>query len=150
MGELSLYAALTFFCSLFGSSALTNSGGVVSDMFNAQERALALSLFAVAPFLGTLSPGSTSCNYLSPLADELLPSQDLYLFVLASIVPSFAWADLFPLRRARCWEALSASIPHGKPCSGSRERLAPLWDCWAASFPRRVSSLCDELSASVR
>jgi MFS family permease len=32
--------------------ALTNSGGTVSDLFTAKERSLALSLFALAPFLG--------------------------------------------------------------------------------------------------
>lgn len=37
---------------LFGSSPLTNAGGVIADMFNADERGLATSLFAAAPFLG--------------------------------------------------------------------------------------------------
>jgi multidrug resistance protein len=37
---------------LFGSSPLTNAGGVIADMFDADERGLATSLFASAPFLG--------------------------------------------------------------------------------------------------
>jgi multidrug resistance protein len=37
---------------LFGSSPLTNAGGVIADMFEADERGLATSLFASAPFLG--------------------------------------------------------------------------------------------------
>ncbi|KAL8286137.1 hypothetical protein RQP46_004625 [Phenoliferia psychrophenolica] len=36
----------------FGSSPLTNAGGTISDMFSAGERALAISLFALAPFAG--------------------------------------------------------------------------------------------------
>lgn len=36
----------------FGSSPLTNAGGVIADMFPATQRGLATSLFAVAPFLG--------------------------------------------------------------------------------------------------
>jgi multidrug resistance protein len=43
---------LRFFAGSFGSSPLTNAGGVISDMFNAEQRGLATSLFAVAPFMG--------------------------------------------------------------------------------------------------
>ena len=43
---------LRFFAGAFGSSPLTNAGGVIADMFNADERGLAMSLFAAAPFLG--------------------------------------------------------------------------------------------------
>jgi MFS family permease len=41
----------------FGSSPLTNAGGVIADIFTADQRGLATSLFAGAPFLGpTLGP----------------------------------------------------------------------------------------------
>ena len=43
---------LRFFASAFGSSSLTVAGGVITDMFNVSERGLALSIFAMAPFLG--------------------------------------------------------------------------------------------------
>ncbi|OIW33742.1 MFS general substrate transporter [Coniochaeta ligniaria NRRL 30616] len=43
---------LRFFGGSFGSSPLTNSGGVIADMFHANERGLAAAVFAVAPFLG--------------------------------------------------------------------------------------------------
>jgi MFS family permease len=46
---------LRFFAGAFGSSPLTNAGGVIADMFPAKERAIAMSIFAAAPFLGTLS-----------------------------------------------------------------------------------------------
>ncbi|KAJ5679949.1 Major facilitator superfamily multidrug transporter mdrA [Penicillium macrosclerotiorum] len=41
-----------FLSGSFGSSPFTNSGGVIADMFAARERGLALSAFALAPFLG--------------------------------------------------------------------------------------------------
>jgi len=43
---------LRFFAGAFGSSPLTNAGGVIADMFPAEERGTAMSLFAAAPFLG--------------------------------------------------------------------------------------------------
>ncbi|KAI9749692.1 MAG: hypothetical protein M4579_006782 [Chaenotheca gracillima] len=48
---------LRFFAGAFGSSPLTNAGGVIADMFNASQRGLAMSVFAAAPFLGpTIGP----------------------------------------------------------------------------------------------
>jgi MFS family permease len=43
---------MRFLAGAFGSSPLTNAGGVIADMFEASDRGLALSLFASAPFLG--------------------------------------------------------------------------------------------------
>ncbi|KAJ5335744.1 uncharacterized protein N7506_005680 [Penicillium brevicompactum] len=43
---------LRFFAGSFGSSPLTNAGGVIADMFPAKKRGVAMSLFAGAPFLG--------------------------------------------------------------------------------------------------
>lgn len=43
---------LRFFAGSFGSSPLTNSGGVIADIFSANERGMASGVFATAPFLG--------------------------------------------------------------------------------------------------
>jgi multidrug resistance protein len=43
---------LRFFAGAFGSSPLTNSGGVIADMFNQEQRGRATAFFAAAPFLG--------------------------------------------------------------------------------------------------
>ncbi|KAG5951472.1 hypothetical protein E4U53_003022 [Claviceps sorghi] len=43
---------LRFFAGAFGSSPLTNAGGTIADMFEANQRGLATALFALAPFLG--------------------------------------------------------------------------------------------------
>ena len=46
---------LRFFAGAFGSSPLTNAGGVVSDMFTSRQRGLALCLFASTPYAGMIS-----------------------------------------------------------------------------------------------
>lgn len=43
---------LRFFASAFGSSSMTNTGGVIADMFSKAERGMATGLFVTAPFLG--------------------------------------------------------------------------------------------------
>ncbi|KAG6000347.1 hypothetical protein E4U21_005556 [Claviceps maximensis] len=43
---------LRFFAGAFGSSPLTNAGGTIADMFEADQRGLATAIFAMAPFLG--------------------------------------------------------------------------------------------------
>jgi len=43
---------LRFFAGSFGSSPLTNAGGVIADMFPARQRGIATAIFAAAPFLG--------------------------------------------------------------------------------------------------
>ncbi|KAF2276256.1 MFS multidrug transporter-like protein [Westerdykella ornata] len=43
---------LRFFAGAFGSSPLTNAGGVVADMFTAKERGVAMAIFSMAPFMG--------------------------------------------------------------------------------------------------
>ncbi|GJP94089.1 multiple drug resistance protein [Aspergillus niger] len=48
---------LRFFAGSFGSSPLTNAGGLIADVFPAEQRGLAMSVFAGSPFLGpTLGP----------------------------------------------------------------------------------------------
>ncbi|KAF1943192.1 MFS general substrate transporter [Clathrospora elynae] len=43
---------LRFFAAAFGSSPLTNAGGVIADLFSANDRGLAMSIFSAAPFMG--------------------------------------------------------------------------------------------------
>jgi MFS family permease len=43
---------LRFFAGAFGSSPLTNAGGVIADIFPASQRGLAMGLFALAPSFG--------------------------------------------------------------------------------------------------
>jgi MFS family permease len=43
---------LRFLAGAFGSSPLTNAGGVIADMFSASQRGVAMTIFATAPFFG--------------------------------------------------------------------------------------------------
>lgn len=43
---------LRFLASAFGSSSMTNTGGIIADMFSKVERGLATGMFITAPFLG--------------------------------------------------------------------------------------------------
>ncbi|EPS38601.1 hypothetical protein H072_7625 [Dactylellina haptotyla CBS 200.50] len=43
---------MRFFAGAFGSSPLTNAGGVIADMFPASQRGLAMAVFAACPFMG--------------------------------------------------------------------------------------------------
>ncbi|WRT66674.1 uncharacterized protein IL334_003634 [Kwoniella shivajii] len=56
---------MRFFAGFFGSSTLTNAGGQVGDMWAAHERAMATSVFSLAPFLGPVLGGYVTerCGY---------------------------------------------------------------------------------------
>lgn len=41
-----------FIASAFSSSSMTNTGGIIADMFSKSERGMATALFITAPFLG--------------------------------------------------------------------------------------------------
>lgn len=43
---------LRFLAGTFGASPLTNSGGVIADLFPPSERGLGMSIFGAAPFMG--------------------------------------------------------------------------------------------------
>ncbi|KAM0258939.1 hypothetical protein ACHAQJ_003595 [Trichoderma viride] len=53
-GSNSMAALLVFrfLTGMFGASPLTNSGGVIADMFPATQRGLAMIFFCTAPFMG--------------------------------------------------------------------------------------------------
>ncbi|WVR06765.1 hypothetical protein IAU60_003800 [Kwoniella sp. DSM 27419] len=56
-----------FLSGLMGASTLTNAGGQIGDMWAAHERALATSIFALAPFLGPVL-GPIVGGYVTQLA----------------------------------------------------------------------------------
>ncbi|KAK4234846.1 MFS transporter [Achaetomium macrosporum] len=67
---------LRFFASAFGSSAMTNTGGVIADMFSKAERGLATGLFVTAPFLGPA---------LGPIAGAFLGETQGWRWILGLI-----------------------------------------------------------------
>lgn len=56
---------LRFLASAFGSSAQTNPGGMIADMFSKEERGLVMGVFAASPFLGPALGMSWKSFYLS-------------------------------------------------------------------------------------
>ncbi len=61
---------LRLFCGTFGSAAFVIPGGMISDLFEAEQRGVAQAVFAAAPFLGpTLGPMiggfSKSCGWMA-------------------------------------------------------------------------------------
>ncbi|KAL4861470.1 hypothetical protein BDV12DRAFT_208005 [Aspergillus spectabilis] len=48
---------LRFFAGTFGASPLTNTGGVIVDIFTPADCGIAMNLFAVAPFMGPAAAG---------------------------------------------------------------------------------------------
>lgn len=74
---------LRFFAGAFGSSPLTNAGGVIADVFNVSERGLAMALFSLAPSLGPC---------IGPLAGYLSQSYGWrWVMALMAIFSGFMW-----------------------------------------------------------
>lgn len=46
---------LRFLAGSFGSSPLTNAGGVIADMYTSTDRGVPMAVFGSAPFLGPVS-----------------------------------------------------------------------------------------------
>lgn len=76
---------LRFFAGSFGSSPLTNAGGVIADMFPARQRGVATAIFAAAPFLGPA---------LGPVAGGFLAESAGWRW-LAGLLAAFSGLVLF-------------------------------------------------------
>ncbi|EKG12692.1 Major facilitator superfamily [Macrophomina phaseolina MS6] len=75
---------LRFLAGSFGSSPLTNAGGVIADLFDAKERGLAMSLFSLTPFLGPV---------LGPVVGGFLGETEGWRWIgrLMTIFSGFLW-----------------------------------------------------------
>lgn len=73
-----------FLAGTFGSSPLTNAGGVIADMFPASQRGLATAAFAAAPFLGPV---------LGPIIGGFLDMAEGWRWVMGflAIFSGFVW-----------------------------------------------------------
>lgn len=105
---------LRFFAGAFGSAPLTNSGGVISDMFPAKQRGLALSLFAAAPFtgpaLGPVIGGFLGMNAGWRWVEGLLAAfAGLVLILMTCLVPE-TYAPVLLRRRAERLSELSGKV----------------------------------------
>ncbi|KAH8880833.1 MFS general substrate transporter [Thozetella sp. PMI_491] len=98
---------LRFFAGAFGSSPLTNAGGVIADMFPASERGLAMAVFAAAPFLGPV---------LGPVAGGFLGMNAGWRWVMG-LLAAFS---------GTLWIAGSLLVPETYPPVLLRKRAAKL------------------------
>lgn len=75
---------LRFLAGSFGSSPLTNAGGVIADMFSARERGLAMAIFSAAPFMGPV---------LGPIIGGFLGETEGWVWVegVMAIFSGFVW-----------------------------------------------------------
>jgi multidrug resistance protein len=76
---------LRFFAGTFGSSPLTNAGGVLADIFDPRNRGLAMAIFTSAPALGPVG---------GPIAGGFLAEQEgwRWLFGFMAILSAVALA----------------------------------------------------------
>jgi len=111
MGSL---IALRFLAGAFGSSPLTNSGGVIADMFPAAERGLATAVFAAAPFLGP-SVGPIAAGFLGQAAgwrwvEGLMAAFTGLMWLLCGLAVPETYAPVLLRKRAAKLSALTGSV----------------------------------------
>lgn len=95
---------LRFFAGTFGSSPLTNSGGVIADMFSARQRGLATAIFATAPFLGP-SIGPIAGGFLGVgggwrWVEGLMAAFTGLLWIICSLLVPETYAPILLRKRA--------------------------------------------------
>ncbi|KAJ5914636.1 hypothetical protein N7504_003519 [Penicillium tannophilum] len=105
---------LRFFAGSFGSSPFTNAGGVIADIFPAEKRGLATSLFAGAPFLGpTLGPvigGFLSENAGWRWVQGFLAVFTGLIWMLGSLIVPETYAPVLLRKRAERLSKLTGKV----------------------------------------
>lgn len=109
---------LRFFAGSFGSSPLTNAGGVIADMFPAKERGIAMSMFAAAPFLGpVIGPiigGFLGMNAGWRWVMGFLGAFSGVVWIIGSLCIPETYAPVLLRRRAKRLTELSGKIYRSK------------------------------------
>ncbi|KAJ5605425.1 hypothetical protein N7510_008206 [Penicillium lagena] len=129
---------LRFLAASFGSSPLTNAGGVIADIFPADQRGLATSLFAGAPFLGP-SLGPVIGGFLGENAGWRWVQGFLAVFtgliwmVEGLIIPE-TYAPLLLRKRAERLSAITGKIYRSK-LEAERGKV-PVSDMFSAALGR--------------
>ncbi|WVQ99728.1 hypothetical protein IAU59_006870 [Kwoniella sp. CBS 9459] len=103
---------MRFFAGLFGASSLTNAGGQIGDMWAAHERAMATSIFSLAPFLGPVL-GPVIGGYVTQYCGYhwVYWLQFIYAFVITAfclVVQPETYAPTILRRQAKSFTKLSA------------------------------------------
>ncbi|KAJ5618849.1 hypothetical protein N7510_002833 [Penicillium lagena] len=110
---------LRFFAGSFGSSPLTNAGGVIADMFHAKQRGVAMSLFAAAPFLGpVLGPiigGFLGMNAGWRWVMGFLAAFSGAVWIMGTLLIPETYAPVLLRRRAERLSKISGKVYRSKP-----------------------------------
>ena len=59
-GDLATLLVFRFLSSAFGAAPLTNSGGVIADIFPPKDRGLAITVYSLVPLYGVQMRDATS------------------------------------------------------------------------------------------
>ncbi|KAI0060902.1 MFS general substrate transporter [Artomyces pyxidatus] len=106
-----------FFAGTFGSSPLTNAGGVIADMFTPRDRGVASALYATAPFLGPVI-GPIVGGYISQsrlgwrFVFWLMFIFSALNFAFGALVTPETYAPVLLQRRARTLQTLPDCAQH--------------------------------------
>ncbi|KAF9891453.1 hypothetical protein FE257_003919 [Aspergillus nanangensis] len=119
---------LRFLAGAFGSAPLTNAGGVISDIFPARQRGLALSLFAAAPWMGPVL-GPPIGGYLGMNAGWrwvegfLAMLAGLFWILMACLVPE-TYAPLLLRQRAKKLSQITGKVYRSSLEKGNAANLS--------------------------
>ncbi|KMU74527.1 benomyl/methotrexate resistance protein [Coccidioides immitis RMSCC 3703] len=105
---------LRFFAGSFGSSPLTNAGGIIADMFSASQRGLAMGMFSIAPFLGpVLGPiigGFLGMNAGWRWVEGFLAIFSGVLWIIGTLLVPETYAPVLLRKRANTLSKLSGKV----------------------------------------
>ncbi|KUJ21872.1 MFS general substrate transporter [Mollisia scopiformis] len=105
---------LRFFASAFGSSSMSNAGGVIADIFSKAERGLATGMFATAPFLGP-ALGPITGGFLNETKGwrwllGLVAIQGGVIWIGTTLVTPETYAPFILRRRAKALSRMTGSV----------------------------------------
>ncbi|KAI1799927.1 MFS general substrate transporter [Daldinia bambusicola] len=117
---------LRFFAGTIGSSPLTNSGGVIADMFTAKDRGLATAIFATAPFLGP-SIGPIAGGFLGTAGgwrwvEGLMAAYTGLLWFICTFLVPETYAPILLRRRAEKLSELTGKVYVSKLDAGKPKK----------------------------
>ncbi|KAF1817275.1 polyamine transporter 3 [Eremomyces bilateralis CBS 781.70] len=105
---------LRFWAGAFGSSPLTNAGGVIADMFPANERGLAMAIFSAAPFMGPVL-GPIAGGFLGHAAgwrwvEGLLAAVSGTLWIVGMVLVPETYTPVLLRKRAEALSKLTGKV----------------------------------------
>ncbi|OTB04128.1 hypothetical protein M426DRAFT_320975 [Hypoxylon sp. CI-4A] len=119
---------LRFLTGTFGASSIVNSAGVISDMFVARERGLAVMVYSSAPFLGpTLGPicsGFLAQSGGWKWVDGLTVIFTGVMFVLGVVFVPETYTPYLLIRRAGKLSKISGKVYMSKLEAGKPKKTA--------------------------